>query len=106
MWDTQHAIGNLQSTICNGPEEGDMPVITISRLTGSGGATIGQRLAERLGASYLNTQIIQEVAHRLGISEVTAAKYNERAEAFIVRLARVLWLAITGVAPMISPASQ
>ena len=29
-----------------------MPVITVSRLTGSGGATIGQRLAERLGASY------------------------------------------------------
>ena len=69
-----------------------MPVITVSRLTGSGGATIGQRLAEHLGASYLNTQIIREVAHRLGISEATAAEYNERAEAFIERLARVLWL--------------
>src|SRR5215216_6017898 len=82
-----------------------MPVITVSRLTGSGGAEIGQRLAERLGASYLNTQIIREVAHRLGISEATAAKYNERAEAFIERLARVLWLANPGVAPMSSPAS-
>src|SRR5690349_13406291 len=71
---------------------GDMPVITVSRLTGSGGAEIGQRLAERLGASYLNTQIIREVAHRLGISEATAAQYDERAEAFIERLARVLWL--------------
>ena len=68
-----------------------MPVITVSRLTGSGGATIGQRLAEHLGASYLNTQIIREVAHRLGISEATAAEYNERAEAFIERLSRVLW---------------
>jgi cytidylate kinase len=82
-----------------------MPVITISRLTGSGGATIGQRLAERLGASYLNTQIIREVAYRLGISEATAAKYNERAEAYIERLARVLWLANPAVAPMSSPAS-
>ena len=54
-----------------------MPVITVSRLTGSDGATIGQRLAERLGASYLNTQIIQEVAHRLGISEAAASEYNE-----------------------------
>lgn len=82
-----------------------MTVITISRLTGSGGATIGQRLAERLGASYLNTQIIREVAHRLGMSEATAAQYNERADAFIERLARVLWLANPGVAPLGSPAS-
>lgn len=81
-----------------------MPVITVSRLTGSGGATIGQRLAERLGASYLNTQIIQEVAHRLGISEATASEYNERAEAFIERLARVLWLSHPALAPIGSPA--
>jgi CMP/dCMP kinase len=82
-----------------------MPVITVSRLTGSGGATIGQRLAKRLGASYLNTQIIQEVAHRLGISEATASEYNERAEAFIERLARVLWLSNPELAPISSPAS-
>jgi len=82
-----------------------MPVITVSRLTGSGGATIGQRLAERLGASYLNTQIIQEVAHRLGISEAAASEYNERAEAFIERLARVLWLSNPALAPISSPAS-
>ncbi len=68
-----------------------MPVITISRLTGSGGAAIGQKLAERLGATYLNTQIISEVAHRLKIPEATAAQHDERAEAFIERLARVLW---------------
>ena len=82
-----------------------MPVITVSRLTGSGGATIGQRLAEHLGASYLNTQIIHEVAHRLGISEATASEYNERAEAFIERLARVLWLSNPALAPISSPAS-
>jgi CMP/dCMP kinase len=82
-----------------------MPVITVSRLTGSGGAEIGQRLAERLGASYLNTQIIQEVAHRLGISEATAAEYDERAEAFIERLARVLWLSNPALAPISTPAS-
>jgi cytidylate kinase len=82
-----------------------MPVITVSRLTGCGGAEIGQRLAERLGASYLNTQIIQEVAHRLGISEVTAAEYDERAEAFIERLARVLWLSNPALAPISAPGS-
>src|SRR4051812_2292769 len=79
---------------------GAMPVITVSRLTGSGGATIGQQLADRLGASYLNTQIIQEVAQRLGMSEATARAYDERAEAFIERLSRVLWLANPGMMPM------
>ncbi len=67
-----------------------MPIITISRQTGSGGAIIGQQIAERLQVSYLNTQIIREVAHRLGISEATAADYNERGEDFVERLARVL----------------
>ncbi len=80
-----------------------MPVITVSRLTGSGGASIGQLLAERLGASYLNTQIVREVAHRLGISEATAAEYNERSEAFIERLARVLSVANPGYGTINSP---
>jgi cytidylate kinase len=77
-----------------------MPVITVSRLTGSGGAEIGQRLAERLGTSYLNHQIIQEVAHRLGVAEATAAAYDERAEAFVERLARVLWIAQPAMVPL------
>ena len=80
-----------------------MPVITLSRQTGSGGAMIGQRLAERLGASYLNIQIIREVAHRLGISEAVAADHDERAEAFIERLARVLWDAGPSLAPIGGP---
>jgi DNA-binding transcriptional LysR family regulator len=67
-----------------------MPVITISRQTGSGGATIGHQVAERLHADYLNTQIIHLVAERLGISEATAAEHNERAEAFGERLTHVL----------------
>ncbi|MFN8489608.1 MAG: cytidylate kinase-like family protein [Caldilineaceae bacterium] len=82
-----------------------MPVITISRQTGSGGAAIGQLLAERLGASYLNTQIIQEVAHRLGISEATAAEHSERSEAFIERLARVLWVSNPNFGTINSPAT-
>ena len=82
-----------------------MPVITVSRQTGSGGATIGRQLAEQLDANYLNTQIIREVAQRLGISEATAAASSERAEAFAERLARVLWLAEPALAPVARPAS-
>lgn len=80
-----------------------MPVITISRQTGSGGAEIGRQIAEQLGVSYLNTQIIREVAHRLGMSETSAAKYDERAEDFIERLARVLWLTNIAYVPASDP---
>ena len=83
-----------------------MPVITVSRLTGSGGAEIGERIAERLGARYLNKQIIQEAAQRLDLSEEAAAEYNERAEDFSERLARVLWLAEPSFAPVGAPASS
>lgn len=82
-----------------------MPVITVSRQTGSGGAGIGFQLAERLDAIYLNQQIIREVAKRLGISEAAAAQYDERAEAFIERLARVLWLSNPTLAPVSTPAA-
>lgn len=77
-----------------------MAVITVSRQTGSGGAEIGRKLAERLGANYLNTQIIREVARRLGISEATAAEHNERAEAYVERLARIFSLGEPVFAPV------
>jgi len=80
-----------------------MPVITVSRLTGSGGATIGRLLAERLGASYLNTQIIREVAQRLELPEAMASEYRERAEDFVERLARVLWVSNPVIAPISTP---
>jgi len=80
-----------------------MPVITVSRQTGSGGAAIGQRLAEQLGASYLDKQIIREAAQHLGISEAAAAEHNERAEAFIERLARVLWVSDPTFAALSAP---
>ncbi len=77
-----------------------MPVITISRYTGSGGQSIGQKVAERLGAEYLDTQIVQEVARRLGISQQAAQAREERADSFIDRLTRVMWLSNTTLVPM------
>ncbi len=82
-----------------------MPVITLSRQTGSGGATIGRHLAERLGATYFNEQIVRTVAERLGIPEREAAEHEERAEPFMERLARVLWVAHASFSPMRQPAT-
>jgi cytidylate kinase len=43
--------------------------ITISRALGSGGAYIGQQLAERLGMIYLDDEILKEVARQRGVPE-------------------------------------
>ena len=58
----------------------DVPyVITISRQIGSGGAYIGQRLATRLGISYIDREIVQQAAQRLNISKNTLLSRDERA---------------------------
>lgn len=41
--------------------------ITISRQLGSGGAHIGQRLAKRLGAVYMDREILQKAAEKLNM---------------------------------------
>ena len=45
-----------------------MAVITISRNFGSGGWTLGQRLAKRLGYRYVDEDMIKEVASKIGAS--------------------------------------
>ena len=42
-----------------------MPVITIGRQFGAGGRSVGSMLAERLKADVLDSQLIDQVAHRL-----------------------------------------
>ena len=80
-----------------------MPVITLSRLTGSGGGAIGRAVAEQLGAVFLDRQIIAEVARRLGIPEEHAADLDERADTFTDRLARTLAVVTPSLALMGSP---
>lgn len=77
-----------------------MPVITISRYTGSGGQAIGEKVAERLGAEYLDQQLVQEVARRLGISPQSAQARDEAGDSFVDRLTRVMWLSNTSLLPM------
>lgn len=43
-------------------------VITISREVGSGGRTIGSKLAERLGVRYCDKQLIKSLMEKFGIS--------------------------------------
>lgn len=43
-------------------------VITISREFGSGGRTIGRKVAERLGISCYDAELIQKIADESGYS--------------------------------------
>ena len=45
----------------------DQVVITIARQYGSGGRTVGKMLAERLGISFYDKQIIQMASDESGI---------------------------------------
>ena len=55
-----------------------MPVITLSRQFGAGGAAVGRALAERFGAEYLDREVVALVAERMGIPEEEAEGYDER----------------------------
>lgn len=55
-------------------------VVTISRQFGSGGSDIGRLIAREAGLTFLNNEIIAEVARRLGIEEQHAASKDEQTE--------------------------
>jgi len=59
------------------PPEGKV-VVTISRQFGSGGAEIGQIVAQENGLLYIDRKIIGEVARRLGVNEEQAARQDEQ----------------------------
>ena len=67
-----------------------MPVITISRQFGAAGVPIGRRLAERLGAEFLDRAIVARAALRSGIPEDELELYDERVPSLWHRIATAL----------------
>lgn len=67
-----------------------MPVITISRQFGAAGVPIGRRLADHLGAEFLDRAIVAQVALRAGIAESELETYDERLPSFWQRVAAAL----------------
>jgi cytidylate kinase len=72
-----------------------VPVITIGRQLGAGGATVGQMLAERLKADFLNSQIIDEVARRLQLPKEEVEAEDEQPGSLLARLLVALGSAST-----------
>ena len=56
----------------------DRVVVTISRQFGSGGAEIGRIVARESGLQYIDHEIIDEVARRLGVNVENAARQDEQ----------------------------
>src|SRR5262245_16418758 len=72
-----------------------MPVITIGRQFGAGGATVGHMLATRLKADFLDSQIIDEVARRLQLPKEEVEAEDEQPGSLLARLLVALGAAST-----------
>ena len=67
-----------------------MPVVTIGRMYGSGGETVGSMVAERLGAELVDRKIFEEVARRLELPADEVEKHEEVPGSFLNRLLQAL----------------
>ena len=72
-----------------------MPVITIGRQFGAGGATVGRMLADRLNADFLDSRIIDEVARRLQLPKEEVEAEDEHPGSLLARLLVALGSAST-----------
>ena len=63
-----------------------MPVITVGRQFGAGGATVGRMLADRLHADFLDSSIIDEVARRLQLPKEEVEAEDEHPGSLLARL--------------------
>ena len=78
-----------------------MPVVTIGRQIGAGGRTVGQMLATRLHADFLDSQLIDEVAHQLELPREEVEAEDEQPGSLLSRL--LLALGAANTEPMIPP---
>lgn len=53
------------------------PIITISREFGSGGHSIGKKVAEKLGIPFYDSEIVDQVARRSGYSKAVISEQGE-----------------------------
>src|SRR5579872_1381600 len=63
-----------------------MPVVTIGRQFGAGGASVGHMLATRLKADFLDSGIIDKVAHQLQLPKEEVEAEDEQPGSLLARL--------------------
>jgi cytidylate kinase len=67
-----------------------MPVITISRMFGSGGSEVARRLADTLGWTLLDNAFVEQVAARLHAAPEVVEAIEEKAPSIAERIADAL----------------
>ena len=81
-----------------------MPVITISRMFGSGGSDIAARVARSLGWSLLDNAFVDAVAERLGVPRDEISAREERVPSLAERLANAMALGSPEMMPPVPDA--
>lgn len=76
-----------------------MPVITISRMYGSGGSEVAERVAQALGWSLFDNAMIDAVAERSGLTRAEVSAQDERVPSMAERVAAALSLASPEMMP-------
>jgi cytidylate kinase len=76
-----------------------MPVITISRMFGSGGSEVAELVASALGWTLLDDAVVDAVAARLGVPRAEVKARDERVPSLAERLVDTLSLASPELAP-------
>jgi cytidylate kinase len=76
-----------------------MPVITISRMFGSSGSEVAERVAKTLGWQFFDNALIDAVAERAGLTHDEVAAREERIPSIVERLASALALGSPEILP-------
>jgi cytidylate kinase len=76
-----------------------MPVITVSRMYGSGGSEVAERVAARLGWSLFDNAIIDAVTERSGLTRAEVSAQEERVPSLVERIASALSLGSPEIMP-------
>ncbi|HUX34251.1 MAG TPA: cytidylate kinase-like family protein [Gemmatimonadaceae bacterium] len=77
-----------------------MAIITISRMFGSGGSQVAQRVADALEWNLLDNRVVDAVAERLGVSRTEVSEHEERVPSLAERLAAALTLSVPEMLPV------
>lgn len=73
-----------------------MPVVTVSRQYGAGGRRVGRGVAETLGFRFVDREVAEEAARRLGLDPEVARSMDERAPAIVEEVGMALAAATPG----------
>src|SRR6476660_3064442 len=76
-----------------------MPVITISRMYGSAGSEVAERVARMLGWALFDNTMIDAIAERSGLTRAEVTAQDERVPSMVERLASALSLGSPEIMP-------